>query len=251
MIGGALYGMNADSIYLSPAPLYHAAPLGWSMAVLTLGGTVVLMQRFDPERALEFVEKYHINIAQWVPTHFVRMLKLPQQTRAKYDVSSLKAVFHAAAPCPVPVKQQMIDWWGPIVHEYYAGTEGNGFTAINSQEWLTHRGSVGKGLTAQVMICDEEGAVLPARAEGLVFFAGGGEFEYHNDPEKDRRIKEQAGLVDAGGRWLSGRGRLSLPHGSQELHDHLRRGEHLSGGDRKPAHHSPQGGGRGRSRRAA
>jgi long-chain acyl-CoA synthetase len=198
MIGGALYGMNADSIYLSPAPLYHAAPLGWSMAVLTLGGTVVMMERFDPERALEFIEKYHVNIAQWVPTHFVRMLKLPEATRGKYDVSSLKAVFHAAAPCPIPVKQAMIDWWGPIVHEYYAGTEGNGFTAINSQEWLAHQGSVGKGLTAQVMICDEDGTVLPARAEGMVFFAGGGEFEYHNDPKKTAESKNKHGWSTLG-----------------------------------------------------
>jgi long-chain acyl-CoA synthetase len=198
MIGAALYGMSADSIYLSPAPLYHAAPLGWSMAVQALGGTVVMMQRFDAERALEFIEQYKINIAQWVPTHFVRMLKLPPEARAKYDVSSLKAVFHAAAPCPVPVKQRMIDWWGPIIHEYYAGTEGNGFTAINSQEWLAHRGSVGKGLNAQVMICDEEGEVLPARAEGMVFFAGGGEFEYHNDPKKTAESKNKHGWSTLG-----------------------------------------------------
>ena len=183
-IGAALYGMGEDSIYLSPAPLYHAAPLGWSMAVQTLGGTVIMMERFDPEKALGYIGQYKVNIAQWVPTHFVRMLKLPQETRAKYDVSSLKAVFHAAAPCPVPVKQQMIEWWGPIIHEYYAGTEGNGFTAINSHEWLGHKGSVGKGLTAAVMICDDEGEVLPARAEGMVYFAGGGQFEYHNDPKK-------------------------------------------------------------------
>jgi len=184
MIGAALYGMSADSVYLSPAPLYHAAPLGWSMAVQALGGTVIMMERFDPEKALEYIQHYKVNIAQWVPTHFVRMLKLPEETRAKYDVSSLKAVFHAAAPCPVPVKQQMIDWWGPIIHEYYAGTEGNGFTAINSEEWLAHRGSVGKGLTAAVKICDEEGNELPPRAEGMVYFAGGGQFEYHNDPKK-------------------------------------------------------------------
>jgi long-chain acyl-CoA synthetase len=183
-IGAALYGMGADSIYLSPAPLYHAAPLGWSMAVQALGGTVVMMERFDAEKALAYVERYRVNIAQWVPTHFVRMLKLPPEARGRYDVSSLKSAFHAAAPCPVPVKQQMIDWWGPIIHEYYAGTEGNGFTAINSEEWLAHKGSVGKGLTAAVMILGEDGEVLPARSEGMVYFAGGGQFEYHNDPQK-------------------------------------------------------------------
>jgi long-chain acyl-CoA synthetase len=184
MIGAALYGMGPDSIYLSPAPLYHAAPLGWSMAVQALGGTVIVMERFDAEKALQAIARYRVNIAQFVPTHFVRMLKLPPEVRAKYDVSSLKSVFHAAAPCPIPVKQQMIDWWGPIIHEYYAGTEGNGFTAINADEWLTHKGSVGKGLTAAVMILDDAGEVLPPRAEGMVYFAGGGQFEYHNDPEK-------------------------------------------------------------------
>jgi len=183
-IGAALYGMAEDSIYLSPAPLYHAAPLGWSMAVHALGGTVVMMEKFDPEKALDYIQTYKVTVAQWVPTHFVRMLKLPEAVRKRYDVSSLKSVFHAAAPCPVPVKQQMIEWWGPIVNEYYAGTEGNGFTTINSEEWLAHKGSVGKGLTAAVKICDEEGDELPPRAEGLVFFAGGGQFEYHNDPKK-------------------------------------------------------------------
>jgi long-chain acyl-CoA synthetase len=198
MLGAALYGMGPDSIYLSPAPLYHAAPLGWSMAVQALGGTVVMMEKFDAEKALEHIETYKVNIAQWVPTHFVRMLKLPEETRAKYDVSSLKAVFHAAAPCPVPVKEQMIAWWGPIVHEYYAGTEGNGFTAISAEAWLTHKGSVGKGLTAKVMICDEEGNVLPPRAEGMVFFAGGGQFEYHNDPKKTAESLNQHGWSTLG-----------------------------------------------------
>jgi long-chain acyl-CoA synthetase len=198
MIGAALYGMSPDSIYLSPAPLYHAAPLGWSMAVQALGGTVIVMERFDPEKALEYIQTYGVNIAQWVPTHFVRMLKLPPQVRAEYDVSSLKSVFHAAAPCPVPVKQQMIDWWGPIIHEYYAGTEGNGFTAINSEEWLTHRGSVGKGLTAEVKICDDDGNVLPPGAEGMVYFAGGGQFEYHNDPQKTADSKNRHGWSTLG-----------------------------------------------------
>src|SRR5665213_2699998 len=118
MVGAALYGMDADTVYLSPAPLYHAAPLGWSMAVQALGGTVVLMERFDPEAALAWIEKYKVTCAQWVPTHFVRMLKLPPEVRARYDLSSLECAFHAAAPCPVPVKEAMIDWWGPIIHEY-------------------------------------------------------------------------------------------------------------------------------------
>ncbi|MDB5493554.1 MAG: AMP-dependent synthetase and ligase, partial [Phenylobacterium sp.] len=180
-IGQALYGWTPEAVYLSPAPLYHAAPLGWSMAVQAMGGTVVMMERFDAEDALRFIEQYKVTTAQWVPTHFVRMLKLPSEVRARYDMSSLKAVFHAAAPCPVPVKEQMIAWWGPIIHEYYAGTEGNGFCIINSTEWLAHKGSVGRGLTAQVRICDEEGEPLPPRAEGLVYFEGGVQFEYHGD----------------------------------------------------------------------
>ncbi len=211
MIGQALLGFSPDMIYLSPAPLYHAAPLGWSMAVQSLGGTVVVMERFDAEAALAAIERYGVTSAQWVPTHFVRMLKLPAETRAKYDTSTLASVFHAAAPCPVPVKEAMIDWWGPIVHEYYAGTEGNGFCFISASEWLAKKGSVGKGLTAQVKICDEEGNELPPRAEGVVYFAGGGEFEYHNDPAKTAESRHPNGwttLGDVG--WLDEDGYLYL-----------------------------------------
>jgi long-chain acyl-CoA synthetase len=211
MMGQMLYGWTPDSIYLSPAPLYHAAPLGWSMAVQALGGTVVVMERFDPEDALRLIEKHRVTTAQWVPTHFVRMLKLPPEARAKYDVSSLKQVFHAAAPCPVPIKEQMITWWGPIISEYYAGTEGNGFTAINSAEWLAHKGSVGKSLTAELKICNDEGEPLPPRSEGVVYFAGGGQFEYHNDPKKTAESRNQHGwttLGDVG--WVDEEGYLYL-----------------------------------------
>jgi long-chain acyl-CoA synthetase len=210
-LGQALYGWTSDTVYLSPAPLYHAAPLGWSMAVQALGGTVVLMERFDAEDALRFIEKHKVTSAQWVPTHFVRMLKLPPEARTRYDLSSLKAVFHAAAPCPVPVKEQMIAWWGPIVHEYYAGTEGNGFCIINATEWLAHKGSVGRGLTAAVKICDEDGEPLPPRAEGLVYFEGGGQFEYHGDPAKTAESRNKHGwttLGDVG--WLDEEGYLYL-----------------------------------------
>jgi len=211
MMGQALYGWTPDSIYLSPAPLYHAAPLGWSMGVQALGGTVIVMERFDPEDALRLIETHKVTTAQWVPTHFVRMLKLPPETREKYDVSSLTQVFHAAAPCPVPIKQQMIEWWGPIISEYYAGTEGNGFTAINSQEWLAHKGSVGRSLNAELKICDEDGEPLPPRTEGTVFFAGGGQFEYHNDPKKTAESKNRHGwttLGDVG--WVDEEGFLYL-----------------------------------------
>ncbi|MGA0601609.1 acyl-CoA synthetase [Caulobacter sp. KR2-114] len=210
-LGQALYGWTPDAIYLSPAPIYHAAPLGWTMAVHALGGTVVIMEKFDPEQALADIERFKVTTAQWVPTHFVRMLKLPEETRSKYDTSSLKAVFHAAAPCPVPVKEQMIAWWGPIINEYYAGTEGNGFCAINSEEWLRKKGSVGRGLTAAVKICDEEGNALPPRAEGQVFFDGQATFEYHNDPAKTAESRNKHGwttLGDVG--WVDEEGYLFL-----------------------------------------
>ena len=210
-LGRALYGFTPDMVYLSPAPLYHAAPLRWSMAVQQLGGTVVVMDRFDPEAALAAIERYRVTHAQWVPTHFVRLLKLPEAVRERYDVSSLKSVWHAAAPCPQPVKRAMIDWWGPIVGEYYAGTEGNGFCAISSAEWLERPGSVGRNLTARTMICGEDGEPLPPRAEGTVYFAGGGAFEYHNDPDKTAEAANRHGwttLGDVG--WVDEDGYLYL-----------------------------------------
>jgi len=205
------YGMGQDTIYLSPAPLYHAAPMGWSMTVQKLGGTVIFMEKFDAEHALALIDKYRATHGQFVPTHFVRMLKLPPEVREKYDHSTLKVVFHAAAPCPVPVKQQMIDWWGPIIHEYYAGTEGNGITMIDSHEWLTHKGSVGRGMGVEVKICDDEGEPLPPRSEGLVYFAGGQAFIYHNAPEKVADATNKYGwttLGDVG--WVDEEGFLYL-----------------------------------------
>ncbi len=179
-----LFGATPDDVYLSPAPLYHAAPLRFCMGMQVLGGTVVVMERFDPEEYLAAVEKYRITFSQVVPTMFVRMLKLPQDVRTRYDVSSLRAVVHAAAPCPVPVKEQIIDWWGPIVHEYYAGTEGNGFVYCNSEGWLAHKGSVGQSLLGTIHIVDEDGNEVPVGEEGTIYFEGGQQFEYHGDPEK-------------------------------------------------------------------
>ena len=207
----AAFGFGADSRYLSPAPLYHAAPLRWCMTVHKLGGTVIVMEKFDPENALALIERYKVNVSQWVPTHFTRMLKLPEEVRTRYDVSSLKSAVHAAAPCPVPVKQAMIDWWGPVLKEYYAGTEGNGFTFISSEEWLTHPGSVGRALLGIVHICDEDGNDVPARSEGTVYFEGGGKFEYHNDSTKTREATHPQGwttLGDVG--WVDEDGYLYL-----------------------------------------
>ncbi|UCE87204.1 MAG: AMP-binding protein [Deltaproteobacteria bacterium] len=179
-----LYGAGADSIYLSPAPSYHAAPLRFTMSMLRLGATCVVMEKFDAIQALQLIEKHRVTHSQWVPTMFVRMLKLPEAERARFDVSSMRCAIHAAAPCPIPVKEQIIEWWGPILHEYYAGTEGNGFTAINSQEWLAHKGSVGRALSGRVRILDDGGEELPPGESGIIYFEGGPSFEYHNDPEK-------------------------------------------------------------------
>lgn len=186
MILASAGGFTADSIYLSPAPLYHAAPLRWTMTAMAIGATIIAMEKFDPEDYLRLVEKYGATHSQLVPTMFVRMLKLPESVREKYDLSSLKFAVHAAAPCPIPVKEQMIDWWGPIISEYYAGSEGNGLTWINSSDWLTHKGSVGKPLHGIPHVCDEEGNELAPGEEGMVYFSETTPPNYHNDEEKSK-----------------------------------------------------------------
>jgi acyl-CoA synthetase (AMP-forming)/AMP-acid ligase II len=135
-LAAGMYGASPDSIYLSPAPLYHSAPLRFTMTLQRLGATSVVMERFDPRRALELIERHRVTLSQWVPTMFVRMLKLPEEDRRRFDLSSHEVALHAAAPCPIEVKRRMIDWWGPILIEYYAATEGNGSTTIDSEEWL-------------------------------------------------------------------------------------------------------------------
>lgn len=179
-----LFGANENSVYLSPAPLYHAAPLRYCMTMHRIGATVVVMEHFDAEQALKDIETYKASVSQWVPTMFVRMLKLPEEVRLKYDVSSMKSAIHAAAPCPVEVKKQMIEWWGPVLHEYYAGTEGNGFCYVGSADWTAHPGTVGRSLLGTIHICDDEGRELPVGEEGTIYFEGESQFEYHNDPKK-------------------------------------------------------------------
>lgn len=193
-----LYGFREEMIYISPAPLYHAAPLRFCMTVQRFGGTVVVMEKFDPELALQTIENYKATHSQWVPTMFVRMLKLPEDVRKKYDVSSLEIAIHAAAPCPIPVKKQMIEWWGPVITEYYAGTEGNGFCAINSEEWLSHEGSVGKALMGILHICDEDGKEVPSRQIGTIYFESENQFEYYNDPEKTKESRHPKGWSTLG-----------------------------------------------------
>ena len=192
------YGFKPGIRYLVPAPLYHAAPSGWSMGTLRIGGTVVLLQKFDAEAALRAIEEHVVTHAQFVPTHFVRMLKLDEETRNRYDTSSLETVIHAAAPCPVDVKKQMLEWWGPIVYEYYSGSEGAGFCAVSPEEWLERPGTVGKPLMGIPHVLDAEGKELPAGEVGQLWFEGTPEFEYHGDPKKTAEAINTEGWATLG-----------------------------------------------------
>jgi long-chain acyl-CoA synthetase len=176
------YGFDADTVYLSPAPLYHSAPMGMTAAMQSIGATAVVMNKFDPEEFLKAIERYKITDIMVVPTMFIRLLALPEDVRKQYDLSSLKTVIHAAAPCPVPVKHAMIAWLGPIIEEFYAGSEGNGHVMISSAEWLVRPGSVGRAVIGQLHICDDDGAELPVGATGTIYFGGGKAIDYHNDP---------------------------------------------------------------------
>jgi long-chain acyl-CoA synthetase len=183
----AAFGFDNTSVYLCPAPLYHAAPTGWSMGTLRNGGTVVLMERFDAVECLRAIERYRVSHVQFVPTMFVRLMKLPDEQRLAFDLSSLRLVVHAAAPCPVDIKERVIEWLGPIVVEYYAGSEQAGMTTIASAEWLTHKGSVGRPVLGVVHILDEEGHEPPPGEVGTVYFEGAATFRYFKDPEKTAR----------------------------------------------------------------
>ncbi len=185
-------GVGPGSVYLCPAPLYHSAPLVYSMSMQRLGATVVVMERFDPRQCLEVIQRHGVTHAQFVPTMFIRMLRLPEAERERYDLSSLRFAIHAAAPCPVAVKRQMLEWWGPIIHEYYAGTEDIGSTYITPEEWLAHPGSVGRPL-GECHILDEDGEERPPGESGVVWFGGGRPFEYHNDPEKTASVTNDRG----------------------------------------------------------
>jgi long-chain acyl-CoA synthetase len=186
------YGMTSKSVYLSPAPLYHAAGINYTMAVNRVGAASIIMGKFDAETVLRLIETHRVTHAQFVPTMFVRLLKLPGAVRQRHDISSLECVWHAAAPCPVDVKHQMMAWFGPIIHEYYGGTEGFAGSTINPREWLAHPGSVGKPLTA-VHITADDGTELPVGAPGEIYFEGGPDFEYFKDPAKTVSIRNERG----------------------------------------------------------
>lgn len=186
-------------IYLSPAPLYHAASHAAVNLAIRTGGTVIIMERFDPERYLELVQKYRVTHSQLVPTMFSRMLKLPEEIRLRYDLSSLEVAIHAAAPCPVAVKQDMIAWWGPILYEYYGATEGLGFAACTTEEWLAHKGTVGKVVFGDLHILDDAFKPCPPGVPGTIWFKPASPFEYFNDPQKTREGRSPDGAMSTVG----------------------------------------------------
>src|SRR6478735_10478458 len=199
MSGLVGFWMDPDAIYLSPAPLYHTAPSVWSMSVQAAGLTTVVMEKFDPEAALDAIQRYRVTHGQFVPAMFVRMLKLPESVRNSYDISTLHRVVHAAAPCPVDIKKQMIAWWGPVVDEYYSSSEGAGITFISADEWLKRPGSVGKPLLGVAHILDENGNDLPHGQAGQIYFdLGVVQFVYHKDPEKTAESRDRHGWVTVG-----------------------------------------------------
>ena len=206
-----LLGLVPGDVYLSPAPLYHAAPLAWSMGALRHGARVIVMRKFDAKEALTLIERHRVTHSQWVPTMFVRMLKLDPAVRERYDLTSHRVAVHAAAPCPVEVKRQMIEWWGPILFEFYSSTEGAGVTSIFSAEWLERPGSVGRPLMGTPEILDDDHNPLPVGEIGVVWFSGGTEFRYHGDSAKTAKAFDDQGRASVGDMgWLDDDGYLYL-----------------------------------------
>lgn len=196
---GQAFGFSEETVYLSPAPLYHAAPLHYNMMTLFQGGTTVVMEKFEPEQALKLIEEHRATHSQWVPIMFIRMLKLPEEVRRSYDVSSMQFAIHAAAPCPIETKEQMIEWWGPVIVEYYAASEGIGITIIDSANWLTHKGSVGPALIGELHIVDDDGNEVPQGEIGTIYFGGAqATFEYHDEPEKTAGAYNDKGWATTG-----------------------------------------------------
>ena len=198
LAASARMGINGNDIYLCPAPLYHSAPYAWCLAMLRLGGTVIVMERFEPAEALALIAQHGVTVSQWVPTHFVRLLKLPENVRSAFRLSSHRLAIHAAAPCPVAVKKAMIDWWGPILLEYFGSSEQALLTMIGSEDWLAHPGSGGRAANGAVHICDEHGEPLPRGEIGLIYSEGGPDFAYHGDPAKTVAARNRFGWTTVG-----------------------------------------------------
>jgi long-chain acyl-CoA synthetase len=194
-----MFGFRPRMVYLNPAPLYHSAPQASVSASLRLGATVVVMEHFDPEQWLALVERYRVTHCQMVPVMFNRLLHLPEEVRTRYDTSSLECIVHAAAPCPVHVKQAMIEWLGPIITEYYGATEANGFTFCTSAEWLAHPGTVGKTILGELLILDENGDQCPTGTDGTIWFRGATAFQYFNDPAKTADSRRDDGMTSSVG----------------------------------------------------
>jgi long-chain acyl-CoA synthetase len=190
-----LWQCREGMMYLSPAPLYHSAPQANVALAIRNGGTVVIMEQFDPEQYLALVEKYRITHTQLVPTMFSRMLKLPEAVRKRHDLSSLEIAVHAAAPCPVQVKEKMIEWWGPIIHEYYGATEAMGFTACDTAQWLAHKGTVGKVLLGDLHVLDPTGQPAPKGQPGELWFKTASPFEYFKDPARTALTRSADGTM--------------------------------------------------------
>jgi len=184
---------DRDTVFLSTAPFYHTAPVRWNMTVMAQGGSCVMMEKFDEMQALAAIERHRVTHSQWVPTMFIRLLRLPAEDRARFDLRSHRCAIHAAAPCPVWAKEQMLDWWGPILYEFYSGTELVGRTSLDSREWLAHKGSVGLPEFGAVHIVGDDGNERGPRERGVVYFSGGPPFEYHNDPQKTREAYNARG----------------------------------------------------------
>jgi len=196
---GSAFGFSEETVFLSTAPLYHAAPLHWNLMNIYQGGTSVIMEKFNAERALALIEEHLVTHSEWVPIMFVRMLKLPEEVRSRYDLSSHQVAIHAAAPCPVEVKEKMIDWWGPIIVEYYSASEGVGITIIDSDAWLTHKGSVGPAVAGTIHIVDDDGNELPTGEVGTIYFEGEqATFRYHKDAEQTASAYNDRGWATAG-----------------------------------------------------
>ena len=235
------YGLDPSTVTLNVGPLYHAAPLVSAMATHRHGGTVVLLPKFDAEQTLHAIEHYRVTYAQFVPTMFIRLLRLPEAVRRRYDVSSLRTVAHSAAPCPVEVKRQMIDWFGPVIYEYYSATEAAGHVSIGSQEWLEHPGSVGRVAPGSVAITDESGGNCRPAEDGTIWFTRpANKFSYHNDPEKSASMFNDRGWARMGDLGHLDERRVPVHHRPLRPHDHLRRRQHLPAGDRGPAHRAPR-----------